>query len=60
MFDRMMNEIEFLKNEGRVPGILEGVMYMLENEDQYPSEVRRELKEFMRQGAQLFATKEAV
>lgn len=54
MFDRMMAEIEFLKSEGRVPGILEGVMYMLENEDQYPSEVRRELKEFMRQGRQLF------
>lgn len=54
MFDRMLAEIEFLKSEGRVPGILEGVMYMLENEDQYPSEVRRELKEFMRQGRQLF------
>ena len=43
-----------------MPGILEGIMYILDNEEQYPSEVRRELKSFMRQGAMMFAPKEAV
>lgn len=58
MFDNLMLEVEYLKRVGRVPGILEGIMYILDNEDQYPSEVRRELKSFMRQGAELFAEKE--
>lgn len=55
MFDNLMSEVEYLKSAGRVPGILEGIMYILDNEEQYPSEVRRELKLFMRQGAQMFA-----
>jgi len=59
MFDNLMLEVEYLKSTKQVPGILEGIMYILDNEDQYPSEVRRELKMFMRQGAQLFAAKEA-
>jgi len=33
--------------------------YILDMEDEYPSEVRRELREFMRDGARMFATKEA-
>lgn len=58
MFDNLMSEVEYLKSIKQVPGILEGIMYILDNEDQYPSEVRRELKSFMRQGAMLFAEKE--
>ena len=54
MFDNLMAEVEYLKGRGVVPGILEGIMYILDNEDQYASEVRRELKAFMRQGAELF------
>jgi hypothetical protein len=60
MFDNLMSEVEYLKSKGFVPGILEGIMYILDNEEQYASEVRRELKLFMRQGAQLFAPKETV
>jgi len=54
MFSNLMSEVEYLKSTGQVPGILEGIEYILDNEDQYPSEVRRELMEFMRQGRQLF------
>ena len=60
MFDNLMSEVEYLKSTKRVPGILEGIMYILDNEEMYPSEVRRELKSFMRQGAMMFAPKEAV
>ena len=57
MFANLMAEVEYLKGRGTVPGILEGIMYIFDNEDQYPSEVRRELKAFMRQGAELFKEK---
>lgn len=58
MFNNLMAEVEYLKSRGIVPGILEGIMYILDNEDQYASEVRRELKAFMAEGARMFAPKE--
>jgi hypothetical protein len=39
-------------------GLLEAIEFIIEMEDQYSSEVRRELKQFMRDGAKLFAPKE--
>jgi hypothetical protein len=38
-------------------GLLEAIEYIIELEDQYPSEVRRELKQFLRDGARMFAPK---
>lgn len=38
-------------------GLLEAIEFIVEMEDQYPSEVRRELKQFLRDGAKLFAPK---
>jgi hypothetical protein len=38
---------------------LAALSFILDMEDEYPSEVRRELREFMRDGARMFATKEA-
>ena len=59
MFNNLMAEAKYTQNAwGYV--LLEAIMYIDEMEEQYPSEVRRELKEFKRQGAQLFAVKEAV
>lgn len=57
-FNNLMSEVEFLKT-ARGYGILDAIMFISEFEDEYPSEIRRELKEFMRDGARMFATKEA-
>ena len=39
-------------------GLLEAIEFIIEMEDQYSSEVRRELNQFMRDGAKWFAHKE--
>jgi hypothetical protein len=39
-------------------GLLEAIEFIVEMEDEYPSEVRRELKQFLRDGARMFAPKE--
>ena len=57
-FNNLMSECEYLK-VARGYGILESIMFIQEYEEEYPSEIRRELKEFMRDGARMFATKEA-
>ncbi len=57
-FNNLMSEVEFLKT-ARGYGILDAIMFIQEYEEEYPSEIRRELKEFMRDGARMFATKEA-
>lgn len=36
-------------------GLLEAIEFIVEMEDQYSPEVRRELKQFLRDGAKLFA-----
>jgi hypothetical protein len=38
-------------------GLLEAIEFIADMEDQYPSEVRRELKQFLRDGARMFAPK---
>ena len=57
-FNNLMSEVEFLKT-ARGYGILDAIMFINEFEDEYPSEIRRELREFMRDGRRMFATKEA-
>lgn len=59
-FDNLLGEVEYLRSTKRVDGILEGIIYISDNEELYPSEIRRELKMFMRDGAKLFAPKEIV
>jgi len=39
-------------------GLLEAIEFIVEMEDEYPTEVRRELKQFLRDGARMFAPKE--
>lgn len=57
-FNNLMAECEYLK-VARGYGILEALTFILDYEEEYPSEIRRELKEFMRDGARMFAPKEA-
>lgn len=58
MYDNLLAEAKYIQDAWGY-GLLEAIEYILEMEDQYPSEVRRELKQFMRDGARMFATKEA-
>jgi len=55
-FSNLMNEVEAIR-EAWGYGILEAIIYIRNNETEYPSEVRRELKDFMFQGAKMFAPK---
>jgi hypothetical protein len=55
-FSNLMNEVEAIRDAWGY-GVLEAIIYIRNNETQYPSEVRRELKEFMFQGARMFAPK---
>jgi hypothetical protein len=53
MFSNLMNEVEALRNAWGY-NILEAIMWIREHEEVFPSEVRMELNEFMRQGQQMF------
>ena len=55
-FSNLMNEVEAMR-EAWGYSVLDAIIYIRNNETQYPSEVRRELKEFMFQGAKMFAPK---
>ncbi len=52
MFDNLMAEVEYVK-QARGYGILESIVFIQEYETEYSSEVRRELKEFLRLGAKM-------
>ena len=59
VYNNLMAEAKYIQDAWGY-GLLEAIMYIDEMEEQYPSEIRRELKEFKRQGAKMFAVKEAV
>lgn len=54
MFANLMAEVEFVR-KARGYNILEAIQFIQEYEDEFPSEVRRELKQFMFDGARMFA-----
>jgi hypothetical protein len=53
-FSNLMTEVEAMRDSWGY-GMLEAIQYIQENREQYPSEIRRELREFMFQGAQMFS-----
>lgn len=55
-FSNLMNEVEAVRKAWGY-SVLDAIIYIRNNEKQFPSEVRRELKEFMFQGAKMFAPK---
>lgn len=59
MYKNLMAEVDYLK-EARGYGTLEAIRFIEVFQKDYASEVRRELREFMMQGAQMFAPKEPV
>ena len=56
MYDNLMAEAKVIQDAWGY-GLLEALEFIMEMEEQYPSEVRRELKQFMRDGARMFAPK---
>ena len=60
IYPNLMAEVDYIRKGWKEYGILDAIMFIEDCEDMYPSEVRRELKEFMRDGAKMFATKETV
>lgn len=56
LYSNLMAEVEDVQR-ARTCGVLEAIEYILDNESYYTSEVRRELRLFMRDGAKLFAPK---
>ena len=56
-FNNLMSEVEFLKT-ARGYNMLDAIKFILDYEEDYPSEIRRELKDFMRDGRKMFAPRE--
>jgi hypothetical protein len=50
-----MAEVEYIRQGWKGYGILEAIMFIDEMKEQYSPEIQRELREFMRDGARLFA-----
>lgn len=57
MYKNLMAEVEYIQ-EARGYGILEAIMFINEYEAEFPSEVRRELRDFMAEGARMFAPRD--
>lgn len=55
-----MNEVECINSAWGMTGVLEALEYIQRNQEEYEgTQVYREFRAFMREGAQLFATVEA-
>ena len=58
-FERLMAEVECINHAWGWVGVLDAIMYIQAHESDYEgTAVHREFREFMAQGARLFATKE--
>ena len=57
MYSNLMAEVEYLRSSRPEYGILEAIMFIRDYEEEFPSEVRRELKQFMFDGARMMAPK---
>ena len=56
MFKNLMNEVEAVRRYNPELGILEAIMFINEYKDEYDTDVKRELRIFMSQGARMMAT----
>ena len=57
-YSNLMAEVEFIRRAWKSYGILEAIMFIDEMKEQYSPELQRELREFFREGAQLFAPRQ--
>ena len=56
-FSNLMGEVQAMQDSWGYD-MLDAIQYIQDNKEQYPSEIRRELREFMFDGAKMFATME--
>ena len=56
-FNNLMAEVEYIRKSRPEYGILEAIMFIRDYEEEFPSEVRRELRQFMFDGARMMAPK---
>ena len=54
-YSNLMAEVESIRQGWKGYGILEAIMFIDEMKEQYSPEIQRELREFLRDGARLFA-----
>jgi hypothetical protein len=54
-YHNLMAEVDYICKGYSSYGTLDAIMFIKECEELYPSEVRRELKEFLHHGAKMFA-----
>jgi hypothetical protein len=58
-YSALMNEVECINSAWGFVGALDALTYIRENQDEYEgTQVYREFRAFMREGAMLFATAE--
>lgn len=58
-YSALMNEVECINSAWGMVGVLEALEYIQRNQDEYEgTQVYREFRAFMREGAMLFATAE--
>ena len=59
MYTNLFREVEAIQKAWNY-GFLEALSFIVDMEDEYPYLVRIELRQFLDEGAKMFATKEAV
>jgi hypothetical protein len=59
MYSNLLRETKIIQDSWGY-GFLEALEFIIDMEDQYPYLVRVELRQFMNEGAKLFAEKETV
>jgi hypothetical protein len=59
MYTNLLRETQAIQDAWGY-GFLEALQFVIDMEDEYSSEVRKELKQFMRDGAKMFQPKETV
>jgi len=56
-YDNLMNEVEWLRQCNKEYGILEALVCIRDNIEDFPEEVQVELKQFMHEGRRLVGAK---
>ena len=54
-YENLMNEVECINKSWGFVGVLDALEYIQENIDEYDGAVLREFRQFMAEGARLFA-----
>lgn len=59
MYQNLITEAQYIQNSWGY-NFLDAIQYIADYKEEYPAEIRRELQQFLADGARMFATKENV